>query len=505
MYRAFYNIKSKPFQTSADPKFMWAGEKHKEALATLQYGIMNNKGFVLLTGDVGTGKTTIINALLQNLKNDTGVICASIPDCNLDFIDFINYVAYSFGMEEDFKNKGHFLISFKKFLMNVASSGRKALLIIDEAQLLTDEMLEQIRLLSNIDRADSKILNIFLIGQNEFNDILLKQCNRAVRQRLSLNYNLHPLTTFETYDYIKHRLKIAGTSQELFTQSAVQQIHKYSKGAPRRINIICDHCLLSGYVNKQKKIDESLVRECASELSIPSEASSWEFGTLAFDKPEDNETEFAPNQSKSTNENTSANVQTKLPLKIKNILVALSGFALCILIIILIFLYHNADKPQLSIKGHAKPPVEAQNTKNSTMDDNKGNLGSGDKKSAEAIPKVPPFETKTIIIRFKHNTNDLQDDGVVLINEYARFLQNYPGVKVNITGYTDSMGHPLYNMNLSKLRANIVKSFLLGKGIKSEQINVKGLGSKNPIANNETSLGRKMNRRVEISAYQNDH
>ena len=111
MYRTFYNIKSKPFQSSADPKFMWASEKHKEALATLKYGIINNKGFVLLTGDVGTGKTTLINALLKILENDNGIIYASVPDCNLDFIDFINYVAYSFGMEEKFKTKGSFLIS----------------------------------------------------------------------------------------------------------------------------------------------------------------------------------------------------------------------------------------------------------------------------------------------------------------------------------------------------------------------------------------------------------
>ena len=492
MYKTFYNIKSKPFQTSADPKFMWAGEKHKEALATLKYGIMDNKGFVLLTGDVGTGKTTIINSLLQSLKNDNGVIIASVPDCNLDFIDFINYVAYSFGMEEDFKSKGRFLISFKKFLMNAASSGKKALLIIDESQLLTDEMLEQIRLLSNIDRADSKILNIFFVGQNEFNDILLKQCNRAVKQRLSLNYNLHTLTTFETYDYIKHRLKIAGTSQELFTQGAVQQIHKYSEGAPRRINILCDLCLLSGYVNKQKKIDEVLVRECALELDIPFTATPSNFETLAFDKTENKETESNQTQTPSTNEKTFFNIQNKLPLKIKTLLIVLSGFALCVILIILIFLYHNADKQKLAITSPGKSTIEAQDT-------------TGIKNSTEAIQKTPPFEAKTISIRFKNDTNDFQKDGLILINEYTQFLQKYPNVKVNITGYTDSRGHPLYNINLSKLRANLVESYLLGKGIKPEQINVRGLGSKNPIANNDTSIGRQMNRRVEIEAYQNDH
>jgi general secretion pathway protein A len=496
MYRNFYSIKSKPFQTSADPKFMWEGEKHKEALATLKYGIINNKGFVLLTGDVGAGKTTLINALLQILKNDNGIICASVPDCNLDFIDFINYVAYSFGMEEDFKTKGRFLISFKKFLMNAAKYGKKALLIIDEAQLLTNEMLEQIRLLSNIDRAESKILNIFFVGQNEFNDILLKKANRAVRQRLSLNYNLHSLTTFETYDYIKHRLKVAGTSRELFTHAAVQKIHQYAEGSPRRINILCDHCLLSGYVSKQKKINETIVQECALELEIPSGLTLSNSETLEFDTS-DNEKIASPQiQSQPAGKKIGFNILNKYPLKIRTLLMALSAFGLFIILIILIFLYHNADKQQLSLTSPVKSPLETHNITNPTLNE--------DKESIKA-PELPPFETKIIIIRFKHNTNDFNNDDLNVINEFAESLQNYPDTNVKITGYTDSRGAPLYNINLSKLRASIVKSFLLGKGIKPEQIIVRGLGSKNPVESNDTSQGRQMNRRVEIEAYQNDH
>lgn len=500
MYRTFYDIKAKPFQTSADPKFMWAGEKHKEALATLKYGIINNKGFVLLTGDVGTGKTTLINTLLQSLENDNGIACASVPDCNLDFIDFINYIAYSLGMEEDFKTKGSFLINFKKFLLDAAKNGKKVLLIIDEAQLLTDEMLEQIRLLSNIDRAESKILNIFFVGQNEFNDILLKKNNRAVRQRLSLNYNLHPLTTFETYDYIKYRLKIAGTSRELFTQSAVQKIHQYSEGAPRRINILCDHCLLSGYVNKQKKIDAAVVQECALELEIPSGITSNDSETLEFDTSEHETTEHATIQNQTNDKQAEFNFINKFPIKTKNLFIALSIFAL----IILIFLYHNADKQQLKITSNIKQPIEAHNKTNPALIKNIYNSKADDKGPAEIGPELPPFETKTIIIRFKHNTNELDKNGLSLINKYAEVLQKYPDIKIDVTGYTDSMGAPLYNMNLSKLRANIVKSFLLGKGIKTEQIRVRGLGSENPVDNNDTSIGRQMNRRVEIRAYQND-
>ncbi|MCK5543478.1 MAG: AAA family ATPase [Desulfobacterales bacterium] len=498
MYRTFYNIKSKPFQSSADPKFMWASEKHKEALATLKYGIINNKGFVLLTGDVGTGKTTLINALLKILENDNGIIYASVPDCNLDFIDFINYVAYSFGMEEDFKTKGSFLISFKKFLINAAKNGKKVLLIIDESQLLTDELLEQIRLLSNIDRADSKILNIFFVGQNEFNDILLKKSNRAVRQRLSLNYNLHHLTTFETYDYIKHRLKVAGTSCELFTHSAVQKIHQYSEGAPRRINILCDHCLLSGYVNKQKKIDEAIVQECAIELEIPSIITTSDPETLEFDTLEHKKIKPTSIPNPLVDGKGGFSILRKFPIKIQTLLVALSAFSLCVILIMLIFLYHNADKQKLVVTTHIKPSLENQNKENLKTDPHKKT------KPDEIKPEHPPFETKTIIIRFKHNTNDFNEDDLSVINEYAQLLLNYPDAKVDITGYTDSMGAPQYNINLSKLRANIVKSFLLGKGIKTDQISARGLGSENPVENNDTSMGRQMNRRVKITAYQKD-
>ena len=269
MYTSFYNLELKPFQINSDPAFMWTGEKHKEALAILKYGILDNKGLLLLTGDVGTGKTTLINALIQSLSND--VICTSVPDPNLKLIDFINYIAFAFGIETVFKTKGHFVIQFRKFLLDAYQKGKKVLLIIDESQLLTDELLEQIRLLSNIDLADTKLLNIFFVGQNEFNEILAKKNNRAVRQRLTLNYNIDPLTLSETNEYIKYRLKVAGTTSEIFSRRAVQKIHLHTKGFPRRINIICDHCLLSGYVNEKTKITASIVNECAQELKIPTE------------------------------------------------------------------------------------------------------------------------------------------------------------------------------------------------------------------------------------------
>ncbi|WP_300462714.1 AAA family ATPase [Desulfobacula sp.] len=246
---------------------MWFGEKHREALATLKYGILDNKGFLLLTGDVGTGKTTLINTLLQSLSDN--VICTSVPDPGLEKLDFFNYIAAAFGIDQEFKTKGAFLSRFRQFLIQADEDNKKVLLIIDESQLLTQEMLEEIRLLSNIEKTDAKLINIFFVGQNEFNEILNKEKNRAVRQRLTLNYNIDPLTPDETGDYIKHRLSIAGATDPIFDEAAIQEVFMYSGGFPRRINILCDHSLLSGYVKEQKIITHAIVKECAKELRIP--------------------------------------------------------------------------------------------------------------------------------------------------------------------------------------------------------------------------------------------
>ncbi len=196
MYLSHYNFERKPFQISSDPRFLWHGEKHSEALATLRYGVLDNKGFLLLTGDVGTGKTTLINTLVGSLGED--VIHAAVPDPSLEKLDFFNYIAAAFGMDRVFSSKGEFLIHFGRFLNQAHAEKNKVLLIIDEAQMLSQELLEEIRLLSNIEREDVKLVNIFDVGQNEFNEILADPRNIAVRQRLTTNYNISPLSCEES-------------------------------------------------------------------------------------------------------------------------------------------------------------------------------------------------------------------------------------------------------------------------------------------------------------------
>lgn len=271
MYTAFYDLELKPFQISSDPAFIWLGEKHKEALAVLRYGILDNKGFLLLTGDVGTGKTTMLHSLIASLGDD--VIYASVPDPRLVKIEFFNYIADAFNIKGNFKSKGRFLKSFSQFLRTAYNNKKKVLLLIDESQLLTQDLLEEIRLLSNIEVPSSQLLNIFFVGQNEFNEVISREENRAVAQRLTLNYYLEPLSLHETEQYIAHRLKVAGTTRKIFDGPAIREIHSYSGGFPRRINIICDHCLLTGFVKERKTINAPIVIDCAKELAIPKQ--SW--------------------------------------------------------------------------------------------------------------------------------------------------------------------------------------------------------------------------------------
>ncbi|MBW2245687.1 MAG: AAA family ATPase [Deltaproteobacteria bacterium] len=241
-------------------------------MATLKYGVIDQKGFLLVTGDVGTGKTTLVNALLESLQDDT--LVANITNPFLSLIDFYNFVAISFNISKKFDNKVDFIVYFSHFLNKVFLDNKNVLLIIDEAHRLSIELLEDIRLLSNIELPEKKLINIFLVGQNEINQTLASQECRALRQRIMLTYQINPLSEIETFEYIKYRLKVAGTEMKLFKRRAVQEVYRFSNGYPRLINKICDHALLTGYVRGLKKITPDIIEECSQELSPPSESKN---------------------------------------------------------------------------------------------------------------------------------------------------------------------------------------------------------------------------------------
>ncbi|ACN15398.1 ExeA2 [Desulforapulum autotrophicum HRM2] len=550
MYRSFYNLKLKPFQISSDPAFLWLGEKHKEALATLRYGILDNKGFLLLTGDVGTGKTTLINTLIGSLGDD--VICTAVPDPNLEKIDFYNFVASGFGAQSMVKSKGEFLFWLTRFLHTAHDADKKVLLIIDEAQLLTQDLLEEVRLLSNVELAETKLLNIFFVGQNEFNEILAKPINRAVRQRLTLNYNIEALGLEETAGYIEFRLKVAGTEEALFTPGAIREIYAQSQGFPRRINVLCDHALLTGYVQDHRLIDERIIIECARELDIP--------------VPKKHPSPVAPGGIVQSQANASENHQTGANfLKERQKgrswaylvfifigLLVLAGAMLFSDQIQIFFVrgnhYLTGTKAGAIDHSIAQPATELDATSitrpvpqpivqdNDILNFDLASQGEDEPVAhaqtdpsleqatdlfARTSPEptveqflIPPLSNlsepgftpstqlqpleRKVVVRFGYNNNDFTDQALKDLTKFAGSLVAHPGAKVSVKGYTDANGNQTYNIKLSEFRANIVKSFLLGRGARLDQIKTQGMGSENPIATNDTAQGRMMNRRVEI-------
>ena len=266
MYLDHYNLNLKPFEMSPDPRFLWLGEKQEEALAALEHGILESKGFLVLTGDAGTGKTVLINALLESTPGNP--IIGTISDPDLELLDFFDVLAEEFQLNKTFESKVNFLIEFKHFLYDVYQSEGKVFLIVDESQRLKHELLEQILIIANIELNEHKLINILLVGQSEFNEILTEKGNTAVRTRVAVSYNLKPFDCKETETYIDHRLKIAGAIENLFTPKAMHEIFFFSGGLPRLINTICDHALLTGYSKDLRLIDDDVIVQCRKDLLI---------------------------------------------------------------------------------------------------------------------------------------------------------------------------------------------------------------------------------------------
>ena len=268
MYLHHFHIKEKPFLLNTDPRFLWLGTKHKEALNILEHGIKENKGLLLLTGEIGSGKTMLISALVSRLNYEE-IVVARLPDPGLERREFFFLVARNFRIGRRVFSRESFTDALDRFLSTLYMEEKKALLIIDEAQIMTSSILEEIRLLSNIEYQHKKLFNIFLVGQNEFNIILLEPEHRSLKERISTSYNLELLSESETAEYISHRLKIAGAKKPIFTDNAMQEIHHFSNGSPRQINIISDMALVYGVENDKTLINREIIQACKNRVRVP--------------------------------------------------------------------------------------------------------------------------------------------------------------------------------------------------------------------------------------------
>lgn len=281
MYLSFYGLKIKPFQNSTNPEFFWLGEKQKETLAIFKYGLSKLPGILLLTGDAGTGKTTLINVFLNSLGDQ--IIVIKIPDPDLEDIDFRNYIADALDFKTTIPDQGSFFANFSYFLNTTATLGKKVILIIDECQRLSSKLLEEIIKLANIQNEETKLLKILLIGQNEFDDFLKKNTSRVLHQLIAINCAIAPFDLHETGEFIRHRLKIAGANRDIFSPEAITKIYEISAGIPCKINIICDIALLYGFGQKSKTVNGELIWECTENLRPQNYVNTrgnnpWQFG-----------------------------------------------------------------------------------------------------------------------------------------------------------------------------------------------------------------------------------
>jgi len=267
MYCEYYGFLRRPFEMTPDPSFLYLGEAHREGLATLVYGVQSGKGFVLLTGEVGTGKTTLLHALLNQLDPSTS--CAFLFNPRLTPLDFFQILFEELGIEKKCANKAEYLLALNAFLIERLGRNEQTLLIIDEAQNLSAEMLEEIRLLSNLETPRSKLIQIMLVGQPELKELLARPELRQLRQRIGLRHHLRPFDERETWDYVDERLRKAGYSGKgLFKRSALRRIYEVTAGTPRLINSVCDGALLLGYSQDKHTLDAAAIDEVARDMEL---------------------------------------------------------------------------------------------------------------------------------------------------------------------------------------------------------------------------------------------
>jgi general secretion pathway protein A len=270
MYKAFYGLKRNPFEITPDPSFLFPTGRHNEALAALYYGVRRHKGFVVLTGEVGTGKTLLLRCLLQALKKSKDVAYAYVFNGRLSPIEFLQYIVSDLGLPGTSKNKGELLLQIAHYVVARSQKRLTTVLVVDEAHHLSTEILEEIRLLTNLETEDEKLLQILLVGQPELDDKLDSVNLRQLKQRIALRSHLLPLDSNETKGYILRRLQLSGCTypSALFPPETIAAVYQHSKGLPRLINTVCENALIAGYSRQMRSLSPDIVDDIARDFRL---------------------------------------------------------------------------------------------------------------------------------------------------------------------------------------------------------------------------------------------
>jgi general secretion pathway protein A len=265
MYTEYYQLREKPFSLSPDPRFLYLSTSHREALAHVLYGVERGEGFIAVTGEVGTGKTTLCRAILERLGSQAEVAYLFNPSISGE--ELVGAICAELGLPFRGRSRAELHEELNDFLVAMHGAGRRVLLIVDEAQDLPVETLEEIRLLSNLETSTSKLIQIVLFGQPELDEQLDSRALRQLRQRISVRWRLAPLSAAESREYVRHRLRIAaGSSREIFTRAALREIRRRSRGIPRLVNLLADRALLAGYASGAERIGTAHVGQAAREI-----------------------------------------------------------------------------------------------------------------------------------------------------------------------------------------------------------------------------------------------
>jgi len=271
MYKAFFNLKRNPFEITPDPAFLFPTKKHNEALAALYYGVKRHKGFVVLTGEVGTGKTLLLRCLLQLLKRSNDVAYAYVFNGLLSPLEFLQYVSGDFGLQASGKNKSELLQQLAAFLISRSQKNLTTVLVVDEAHHLSTDILEEIRLLTNLETAQEKLLQILLVGQPELDEKLDSANLRQLKQRIAFRAQLNPLDLSETKGYIERRMQLAGAganAAEIFPLPTIAAVYRHSQGIPRLINTVCENALIGAYAKQARTVTAELIEDIATDFRL---------------------------------------------------------------------------------------------------------------------------------------------------------------------------------------------------------------------------------------------